>query len=94
MIAKKYENEKQNFEIAGRFTTAMKELKISSLLKRSNIRKESRNTKSGDCSKRSAFEIFQFLILLVFKGCNPVPFSGIQENGYGMLQEHLLPFLE
>lgn len=71
MIADKHENEKQDFETASQFSSAMKELKIPSLLKRSNIRKDCRKTKSGAGSnKRSAFEIFQFLVLLVFQGCN------------------------
>ena len=71
MIADKHENEKQDFETASQFSSAMKELKIPSLLKRANIRKDCRKTKSGSGSnKRSAFEIFQFLVLLVFQGCN------------------------
>ena len=43
------------------FGDAIKELKISSTLKASNIRKK----KGG-----SVFDIFQFLLLLVFQNCN------------------------
>ena len=44
-----------------KFGNAIKELGISSLLKKSNIRKK----KGG-----SVFDIFQFLLLLVFQNCN------------------------
>ena len=59
MIADKHGNENLNFETASQFSSAMEELKIPSLLKRANIRKDCRKTKSGAGSnKRSAFEIF------------------------------------
>lgn len=43
------------------FGNAIRELSVSSLLKKSNIRKK----KGG-----SVFDIFQFLLLLVFQNCN------------------------
>ncbi len=71
MIPNNNEKEKQNFEAADRFSKTMLELKIPALLKRTNIRKDYRHRKGeADSEKRSTFEIFQFLILLVFRGCN------------------------
>ena len=54
-----------------RFMGAMKTLRIGTLLWQSNIRKESR--KQGDekdGSKRSVYEWFKMLLLLVFQGEN------------------------
>ena len=71
MIPNNTEKEKQNFEAANRFSMTMLELKIPSLLKRANIRKDYRNRKGeSNSKKRSTFEVFQFLVLLVFQGCN------------------------
>ena len=81
MIANKCENEKQNIETANQFISAMKDLKIPSLLKRANIRKDCGRRKSETNSdKRSAFEIFQFLVLLVFRGCNLFRFLGSKKQ--------------
>ena len=48
-------------EIVGDFGAAIRELQISKLLKKSNI-----TGKSG----KSLFDVFQFLLLLVFQKCN------------------------
>lgn len=53
------------------FGNAIKELGISSLLKKSNIRKK----KGG-----SVFDIFQFLLLLVFQNCNL--YTAFSKNTY------------
>ena len=53
--------ENNNPEIQCKFGEAIKELGISRLLRESNIRKK----KGG-----SVYEIFQFLLLLVFQNCN------------------------
>ena len=59
------------------FISAIKELKISKLLPLCGIRKDSR-TVSGETSgeKRTAFEIFQFLLLMVFQGTSLYRFLG------------------
>ncbi len=63
------------------FISAIKELKISSLLHQCGIRKTTRMQK-GEASgeKRSAFEIFQFLLLMVFQGCNLYRFLGSKKQ--------------
>ena len=53
--------ENNETEIVGDFGTAIRELQISKLLKKSNI-----TGKSG----KSLFDVFQFLLLLVFQKCN------------------------
>ncbi len=59
------------------FVKAIKSLNISGLLAQCGIRKDTR-TIAGESSggKRSAFEIFQFLLLMVFQGCNLYRFLG------------------
>ena len=59
------------------FVNAIKTLNISGLLSHCGIRKNTR-TIAGESSgsKRSAFEIFQFLLLMVFQGCNLYRFLG------------------
>ena len=59
------------------FVNAIKALDISGLLSQCGIRKNSR-TIAGETGgdKRSAFEIFQFLLLMVFQGCNLYRFLG------------------
>lgn len=59
------------------FVNAIKTLNINGLLSRCGIRKNTR-TIAGESSgsKRSAFEIFQFLLLMVFQGCNLYRFLG------------------
>lgn len=76
-------NEKENPEttINANFISAIKELKISSLLHQCGIRKSGRTMKgehSGE--KRSAFEIVQFLLLMVFQGCNLYRFLGSKKQ--------------
>ena len=71
MLHQNEEKIKQEKEGQQRFMGAMKTLGIAALLGQSNIRKESR--KQGgekDGSKRSAYELFKMLLLLVFQGGN------------------------
>lgn len=76
-------HEKENLETAINinFISAIQELKISSLLHQCGIRKTSR-IMSGEQSgeKRTAFEIFQFLLLMVFQGCNLYRFLGSKKQ--------------
>ena len=51
----------ENYHTSNKFSDALKELQIGKLLRRSNI------TKSCGIS---AYEVFQFLLLLVFQGKN------------------------
>ena len=81
MIPPKAENENTKAEINANFIAAFRELKISLLLHSCNIRKSSRTLageKSGE--KRTAFEIFQFLLLLAFQGCNLYRFLGSKKQ--------------
>ena len=70
-------NENPHDELNVSFVNAIKSLDISGLLSRCGIRKNSRTIagESNGC-KRSAFEIFQFLLLMVFQGCNLYRFLG------------------
>ena len=52
---------KQNEHTQNQFSDAVKELQIGNLLRKSNI--------SKSCAV-SAYEVFQFLLLLVFQGKN------------------------
>ena len=63
------------------FVNAIKALNISGFLSRCGIRKDSRIVagESGG-NKRSAFEIFQFLLLMVFQGCNLYRFLGSKKQ--------------
>lgn len=76
-------SEKENLEsaISTNFISAIKELGISSLLHQCGIRKDSRRQK-GETSKekRTAFEIFQFLLLMVFQGFNLYRFLGSKKQ--------------
>lgn len=45
------------------FNNAIRELKVSSLLKQSNICKSTRSRNGDNGKKRTAFEIFQFLLI-------------------------------
>lgn len=75
MIPQKCKIEKQENEIECQFGNAIKELQISKLLKQSNIHK-----KTG----KSVFDVFQFLLLLVFQNCNLYHFldSKKQDTAY------------
>lgn len=81
MIPQMTEKEKLENAVNTNFISAIKELKISSLLHRCGIRKTTR-TQKGEASgeKRSAFEIFQFLLLMVFQGCNLYRFLGSKKQ--------------
>ncbi|MBO5596982.1 MAG: transposase [Oribacterium sp.] len=61
MINHTTENATPDFNTEYAFGSAIKELGISALLKKANVRKEK------GCS---VFEVFQFLLLLVFQNCN------------------------
>lgn len=80
MIPQNNKNEKTLPEINIQFISAIRELKISSLLKQSNICKGSRSRKGSDSGKRTAFEIFQFLLLLVFEGMGLFRFLGSRKQ--------------
>lgn len=71
MIQHNGAKENPDHELNMSFIDAIKELDISGLLSRCGIRKDSRKLK-GEFSneKRTAFEIFQFLLLMVFQGCS------------------------
>ena len=72
-------NTEQEFNVS--FIRAIQELQISKLLHQCGIRKTAR-TLSGETSsnKRTAFEIFQFLLLMVFQGCNLFRFIGSKKQ--------------
>ncbi len=73
--------ENPSAEINASFVSAIKELSISSLLTKCGIYKSSR-TLSGEISgeKRSAYEIVQFLLLMVFQGCNLYRYLGSKKQ--------------
>ena len=73
--------ENPNYELNVSFIAAIKELDISGILSRCGIRKDSRKLK-GESSdeKRTAFEIFQFLLLMVFQGCNLYRYLGSKKQ--------------
>lgn len=81
MIQQNYEdlNTKNNINFS--FIAAIKQLKISNILNQCGIRKDSRkiNGESSD-KKRTAFEIFQFLLLLVFQGYTLFRFLGSKKQ--------------
>lgn len=81
MLPQNTKNENSFSQINVSFIDAIKELKISKLLHQCNIRKSSRKL-SGECSgeKRTAFEIFQFLLLLVFQGYKLFRFLGSKKQ--------------
>ena len=75
--------EKENLENAvnTNFISAIKELKISSLLNQCGLRKTTRTQKDETSSeKRTASEIFQILLLMVFQGCNLYRFLGSKKQ--------------
>ena len=73
--------ENPNKELNISFISAIKELEISKLLTKCGIRKDTR-LQSGEtsCGKRSAYEIFQFLLLMVFQGCNLYHYLGSKKQ--------------
>ena len=67
MLHQNGEKSKQEKEGQQRFMGAMKTLGIAALLWQNNIRKESRkHGREKDGSRRSAYELFKTLLLLVF----------------------------
>ena len=71
MLHQNEEKSKQEKEGQQRFMGAMKTLGIAALLWQNSIRKESRKYgKEKDGSRRSAYELFKTLLLLVFQGEN------------------------
>ncbi len=81
MITQNVKNENTCSEVNASFVKAIVDLKISKLLNQCNIRKTSRKL-SGEESgeKRTAFEIFQFLLLIAFEGCNLYRFLGSRKQ--------------
>ncbi len=81
MITQNIEKENPDIDINSKFIVAEKELGIAPLLKKCNIRKESRKLAGErNAGRRTAFEIFQFLLLLVFEGCNLSHFPGSKKQ--------------
>jgi len=81
MIHQNQQNENNKTEINANFISAIKELKISKILSQCGIRKCTRAV-NGErfAEKRTAFEIFQFLLLLVFQDCNLFLFLGSKKQ--------------
>lgn len=81
MIQQSAENGNTQVELNTGFIAAIREMQISKLLHETNIRKETR-TLCGESSgeKRTAFEIFQFLLLMIFQGCNLYRFLGSKKQ--------------
>ena len=93
MIPQNSTNEKTLPEINIQFINAIRELKASTLLKQSNIYKTSRS-RNGDCGKkRTAFEIFQFLLMLVFEGTNLFRFLGSKKQDIACAKSTYYRFL-
>ena len=95
MLHQNEEKSKQEKEGQQRFMGAMKTLGIAALLKQSNIRKESR--KQGgekDGSKRSAYELFKTLLLLVFQGENLYRFLSSDKGETACSKNSYYRFLE
>lgn len=81
MIHQNHENRNTENEINASFIDAIKELKISKLLHQCGIRKTARTLSNETSSdNRTAFEIFQFLLLLAFQGYNLFRFLGSKKQ--------------
>lgn len=93
MIPQNNTNEKTLPEINVQFIGAIRELKISTLLKQSNICKNSRSRNGDGGKKRTAFEIFQFLLLLVFEGTNLFRFLGSKKQDIACAKSTYYRFL-
>ena len=78
-----YQNVK-NENTQNQFSNALKELRIGKLLRKSNI------TKSCGVS---AYEVFQFLLLLVFQGRNLFRFLNSKHKDQAVLKIHIIVFL-
>ena len=81
MLHQNTENINASDEINVNFIGAVRELKVSKLLNKCGIRKTARKIEGETSSeKRTAFEIFQFLLLMVFQGCNLYRFLGSKKQ--------------
>lgn len=81
MIQHNGAKENPGHELNMSFIAAIRELDISGLLFRCGIRKNSRILKGeSPDEKRTAFEIFQFLLLMVFQGCNLYRYLGSKKQ--------------
>lgn len=81
MIQHNGAKENPNHELNMSFIAAIKELNISGLLFRCGIRKDSRRLKGESfVQKRTAFELFQFLLLMAFQGCNLYRYLGSKKQ--------------
>lgn len=81
MLHQNTDNINTSNEINISFISAIKELKVSKILNTCGIRKLARRI-DGEASaeKRTAFEIFQFLLIMVFQGCNLHRFLGSKKQ--------------
>lgn len=93
MILQNNTNEKALLEINIQFINTIRELKISTLLKQSNICKNSRSRNGDNAEKRTAFEIFQFLLMLVFEGMNLFRFLGSKKQDIACTKSTYYRFL-
>ena len=93
MIPQNNTNENTLSEINIQFISAIRELKIATLLKQSNICKTSRSRNGDGGKKRTAFEIFQFLLMLVFEGTNLFRFLGSKKQDIACAKSTYYRFL-
>ena len=93
MIPRNSTNENTFSELNIQFINVIRELKISALLKQSNIRKTSRSRNGDGRKKRTAFEIFQFLLMLVFEGTNLFRFLGSKKQDIACAKSTYYRFL-
>lgn len=93
MIPQNSTNENTFPEINIQFINAIRELKISTLLKQSNIYKNSRSRNGDGGKKRTAFEIFQFLLMLVFENTNLFRFLGSKKQDIACAKSTYYRFL-
>ena len=95
MLHQNEEKIKQEKEGQQRFMGAMKTLGIAGLLWQSNIRKESRKQDGEkDGSKRSVYELFKMLLLLVFQGENLFRFLSSDKGETACSKNSYYRFLE
>jgi Transposase DDE domain. len=95
MLHQNEEKIKQEKEGQQRFMGAMKTLGIAGLLWQSNIRKESRKQDGEkDGSKRSVYELFKMLLLLVFQGGNLFRFLSSDKGETACSKNSYYRFLE
>ena len=81
MITQSVKNENTCSAVNVSFVKAIVDLKISKLLTECNIRKNSRKLAGEESgAKRSAFEVFQFLLMIAFEGCNLYRFLGSRKQ--------------